>query len=315
MKEIRYLLAVALKQNATELFIMAGRPLTIRVDGHLQAIEKEMLTPNDTLGYIKNLYKFSERQFPDKGVLDDNFTCSVAGLARFRICAFRQRSSYAATVKVVQFGIPNSKKLGIPDEVMQVAEAKSGLVVVTGSAGSGKSTTVSCLINSINKTQDKHIVTIEDPIEYIHHNEASIVTQREIGTDSMSFKEALRSAMRQSANVIYVSEMTNAETAQVLYDAACTGRLVITTMHIQGAQAALKNFLSYLPDGRDLTNTVKAIVSQQLVYSINGKLIPVFEVLGSDGTWLLDKDTYAKRLFSEGLIDHGVFSELHGNPG
>jgi twitching motility protein PilT len=216
---------------------------------------------------------------------DDDFSFSVPGVGRFRANTFRQRGSLAAVVRVVMFDLPDPSSLDIPEVVMQLGDFTKGLVLITGPAGSGKSTTLACLVDKINATRADHIITMEDPIEYIHRHKRSIVTQREINSDTQNYASALRAVLRQSPDVILVGEMRDAETIEIAVTAAETGQLVLSTLHTTGAANTVDRILDIFPPNQQhqiriqLSMVLRAVVSQQLIPSVDGGLVPAFEVM------------------------------------
>jgi len=198
---------------------------------------------------------------------------------------FRQRGSLAAVIRVIRFGLPNPSKLGIPESVLSLAENKKGLVLITGAAGTGKSTTLACMVDRINHTRDCHIITMEDPIEYIHRHEKAIVTQREISIDTPGYLESLRSALRESPDVILLGEMRDYDTISAAITAAETGVLMLSTLHTSSAANTISRILDVFPANQQkqvkiqLAQILKGIVCQQLVPSTDGGQLPVFEIM------------------------------------
>ena len=205
--------AAAILQDATEagasdIFIVAGLPLSYRVNGVLFH-KGERLMPDSTEAFIRQIYELTHTHPIDDFLKngDDDFSFAIRGLSRFRVSTYKQRGSLAAVIRVITFELPNPAELGIPDAVMGLSECTKGMVLVTGPAGSGKSTTLACLVDRINSTKQDHIITLEDPLEYLHHHKESIVSQREISTDTENYLVALRAALRQSPDVILLGEM------------------------------------------------------------------------------------------------------------
>jgi len=219
---------------------------------------------------------------------DDDFSFAIPGLARFRVSTYRQRGSLAAVIRVVAFNIPDWQELGIPQAVMDLSEVTSGLVLFTGTAGSGKSTTQACLIDRINKTRDCHIITLEDPIEFLHRNAKSIVSQREIAIDTTDYLSALRACLRQAPDVILLGEMRDAETIRTAMTAAETGHTVIATLHTKGTVNSIDRVVDAFPAEQQgqiriqLASVLNTVVSQQLVPSVDGGLISAFEIMTSN---------------------------------
>ena len=216
---------------------------------------------------------------------DDDFSFSLAGLARFRVNVYRQRGSMAAVIRVVAFDIPDWKDLSIPEQVMDLAGVTHGMVLVTGTAGSGKSTTQACIIDRINRTRECHIITLEDPIEYLHRDRKSIVSQREVAIDTQNYPSALRACLRQAPDVILLGEMRDQETIHTAMTAAETGHLLIATLHTKGAVNTIDRIVDTFPSGQQdqvrvqLSMVLHTVVSQQLVPDANGGLVPAFEIM------------------------------------
>lgn len=280
------LLTTAANQHASDIFIIAGRPLSIKVDGHLTDYG-ERLMPDDTKQILECIYQMANNRdinhFLNTG--DDDFSFSVPGLSRFRINAYKQRGSLAAVIRVIAFQLPDPSELSIPDDVMQTADYTKGMVLVTGSAGSGKSTTMACLIDRINHSREGHIITLEDPLEYLHRHNRCIVSQREICTDTANYLTSLRATLRQSPDVILLGEMRDHETIQTAMTAAETGHLVLSSLHTLGAANSISRIIDVFEPAQQhqiivqLSMVLQAVISQQLIPDVNGKVIPVFEVM------------------------------------
>ena len=216
---------------------------------------------------------------------DDDFSFSIPGLSRFRVSAFRQRGSLSAVIRVIRFQLPDYRQLNIPDAVMELGDNRQGMVLVVGPAGSGKSTTLACLVDRINKTQKRHIITLEDPLEFLHSHNLSVVTQREIGVDTQSYVKGLRAALRQSPDIILLGEMRDYETIEVAMTAAETGHLIFSTLHTIGAANTIERIIDVFPANQQrqiavqLAMVLKAVVSQQLVPSVDGGVVPAFELM------------------------------------
>ena len=216
---------------------------------------------------------------------DDDFSFALPGLARFRVNTYRQRGSMAAVVRVVSFEIPDWQKLHIPEQVMDLANVTHGMVLVTGTAGSGKSTTQACIINRINQTRNCHIITLEDPIEFLHRDQMSIVSQREIAIDTNDYLSALRACLRQAPDVILLGEMRDHETIRTAMTAAETGHLLIATLHTKGTVNTIDRIIDSFPPAQQdqiriqLSTVLHTVVSQQLLPDKNGGLVPAYEVM------------------------------------
>ena len=284
--DVRETLRQAVEMGASDIFIIAGLPLTYKVDGRQRRMEARLM-PADTAAVISDIYTLCGRSRSriEREDMDDDFSFSIPDLGRFRANVLHQRGSLAAVIRVIRFGLPEPEKLLIPPEVLASAQLMKGLVLVTGSAGSGKSTTLACLINAINQTREGHIITMEDPIEYIHRHDRCIVTQREISTDSPSYVSALRSALRESPDVILLGEMRDYETIEVAMTAAETGQLLFSTLHTTGAANTVDRIIDVFPAGQQaqvrmqLSMVLQAVISQQLVPTLDGKQTPAFEIM------------------------------------
>ena len=279
-------LSIATEKHASDIFIIAGRPLSIKTEGRLSNMG-ERLMHQQTSELIHALYELAGPR--DISHLlsngDDDFSFSVPGLSRFRVNAYRQRGSLAAVIRVIAFELPDPKQLHIPQEVMSAADYTKGMVLVTGPAGSGKSTTLACLIDRINHTREGHIITLEDPLEYLHRHNKCIVSQREICTDTESYLISLRATLRQSPDVILLGEMRDYETIQTAMTAAETGHLVFSSLHTIGASNTISRIMDVFEPSQQrqvatqLAMILQAVISQQLVPSVSGHNIPVFEVM------------------------------------
>ena len=286
MDSIQEYLDKAAHERAADLFLIAGKAICMKVDGEIRALTGDKLMPDGSERLVRELYALAKRDLPEKVTeWDDDFSLSLPGLARFRVNVFQQRGSLAAVIRVVQFGIPDWEEMGLPGEVMKIADMSRGMVLVTGPAGSGKSTTLACVVDAINQKRNAHIITIEDPIEYIHRNEKSIVSQRELGMDTMSYVTALRASLRQAPDVILLGEMRDLETIQTAMTAAETGHLVISTLHTVGAVNTIDRIIDVFPPAQQqqvrvqLSQVLKTVVSQQLLPTVDGGLAPAFEIM------------------------------------
>lgn len=287
--QITDFLRKAVEDGASDLFVLAGSPVLEKKERHIVPLTEKHLLPEDTKQLIAEIYSMANRgmdQYERTG--DDDFSFAVGGLARFRVNAYRQRGSLAAVIRVVAFDIPDWKELHISEEIMRLADIADGLILVTGTAGSGKSTTQACVIDRINDTKEAHIVTLEDPIEYLHTHKKSIISQREISIDTEDYVSALRACLRQAPDVILMGEMRDAETIRTAMTAAETGHLVIATLHTKGAVNTIDRILDSFPSEQQgqvrvqLSMVLRTVVSQQLVPGVDGNLIPAFEIMHVD---------------------------------
>lgn len=283
-------LKTAVAHEASDVFFVAGKSACQKREGHIYPMDEDRLMPADTERIITQIYQAANRsmeQYFSRG--DDDFSFTVPGLARFRVNTYRQRGSMAAVIRLVSFDIPDWETLGIPAEVMALAEQTSGMILVTGTAGSGKTTTQACIIDRINRTRDCHIVTLEDPIEYLHRHRRSIVSQREVTIDTKDYISALRACVRQAPDVILLGEMRDAETMHTAMSAAETGHMVIATLHTRGAVNAIDRIIDMFPSTQQpqvrvqLATVLKTVVSQQLLPDRSGGMVPACEVMHMTG--------------------------------
>ncbi len=284
MKSLTELLELTIKEKASDLHLTVGIPPTIRVNGVLQPINQLKLSQVETENYAKEILGDLYKEYNEKGEIDTSY--SVAGLGRFRVNIFKQRDSSALAIRVVGLKIPYLDELGLPSVVRELTEKKRGLVLVTGPTGSGKSTSLAAMINEINNTRAAHIVTLEDPIEYLHKHNKSIINQREIGKDSLSYQNALRAVLREDPDVILVGEMRDIETISIAITAAETGHLVLSTLHTIGASKTIDRIIDVFPPYQQqqikvqLAAVLQGIISQQLLPKANGDgRVAAFEVM------------------------------------
>ena len=275
----------AVAKDASDIFLIAGQPVAYKCRREIYNIGGGTLTGEDTEKIIDQIYAISGRspkRYHESG--DDDFAVCMNGM-RFRVSALRQRGSCAAVIRPVASGIPDYKELGIPECVMDTAHLQKGLVLVTGPAGSGKSTTLACVMDRVNHNYQKHIITIEDPIEFVYENDRSIFTQREVGTDTEGYAAALRASLRQSPDVILVGEMRDYDTIKTALTAAETGHLIFSTLHTIGIGSTVNRIIDIFPPDQQqqirvqLASQLCTVVTQQLIRDKEGALVPVFEVV------------------------------------
>ena len=290
MENWMQLLRQAVAEGASDVFFVAGKAPCRKIEGRILPMQEQRLLPPDTEAIVTQIYQAAQR--PMDAYLaggDDDFSFAVPSLARFRVNTYRQRGSMAAVIRLVSFDIPNWQDIRIPRAVMDLAELESGLVLVTGTAGSGKTTTQACILDRINRTRQCHIVTLEDPIEYLHRHQQSIVSQREVAIDTKDYLTALRATVRQAPDVILLGEMRDAETMHTAMSAAETGHLVLATLHTKGAVNAIDRSIDAFPSTQQpqirvqLATVLKTVVSQQLLPDIRGGLVPACEILHCTG--------------------------------
>lgn len=285
--DILEILTKAAAEHAADIFIVSGAVLSYKAEGKLYRMGETPLSPDDTKALVVQIFRLAKFDVTEDSIpeREKDFSLSVAGVGRFRANIYKQRSSWSAVLRYVPFELPDPVKLGIPEQVMQLSESRSGIVLITGVASSGKSTTLSCIIDRINNTRDGHIITIEDPIEFLHRHNRCIVSQREISIDTDSYLDALRAALRQSPDVILLGEMRDHETISVAMTAAETGQLVLSTLHTLGAANTIDRIIDVFPINQQhqirvqLSMVLNAVVCQQLLPSVDGGLIPAFEIM------------------------------------
>ncbi len=285
--QIQDYLKLTVEMGGSDLFVVPGLPVTVKVGTTLHRIDENRLVPAQTEELIRQIYALaSSRQtelLDENG--DDDFSFALGQLSRFRLNAYKQRGTWAAACRVLPMGLPDPVKLNIPEQVMALTELVSGMVLVTGPAGSGKSTTLACIIDRINSTREGHIVTIEDPIEYLHTHKKCIVSQREVPSDAPSFDRALRAALRQVPDVIMLGEMRDEVTIQTAITTAETGHLMLSSLHTVGAAKAVDRIIDVFSTRQQqqvyaqLATVLKAVVSQRLVPTLDHNVVPVFEVM------------------------------------
>ena len=286
MSEIHDILQVAIERGGSDVFIIPGSGVRLKVAGEVQILSQTLLRADDTRRLIKQVYELDHRdmdRLTEHG--DDDFSFSISGVGRFRCNAYQQRNSLAMVLRLVSLTLPNPEEMHIPADILKLADIKKGLVLVTGPAASGKSTTLACIIDRINTNRSGHIITIEDPIEFIHAHKASVLSQREVEHDTKSYQTALRAALRQAPDVILLGEMRDLETIQTALTAAETGQLVLSTLHTIGAAKTIDRIIDVFPANQQqqirvqLSMVLRAVVSQQLLPTMDGGLEPAFEIM------------------------------------
>lgn len=285
---IEEMLTVAKNAGASDLHITVGVPPKMRVNGHLITMEYDRMLPPDTLKLLDQIMNEQQKEkFLKEGEHDMSF--SIPNLGRYRVNAYKQRGSVAIALRLVGTQVPSPEVLGVPDSVIDLYQRKRGLVLVTGPTGSGKSTTLAAIIDKINNNRECHVITLEDPIEYLHQHKMSMVNQREIGLDSQSYANALRAALREDPDVILVGEMRDFETISVAITAAETGHLVLSSLHTIGAASTVDRVIDVFPPHQQqqirvqFANVLEAVISQQLIPKADGSgRVAAFEVLHSN---------------------------------
>ena len=330
--ELRPLLDIAAERHASDLHICVGRPPTLRIATALFGLDMPVLTPEDTAALANQIVTPERRAaFEDRGEIDMSY--SVPGLGRYRVNIYKQRGSIGVAMRLIPEVIPTFEELGLPSVARTLCDKPDGLVLVTGITGSGKSTTLAAMVNRINTTRAVHIVTLEDPIEYMHRHNRSIVNQREVYLDTKSFVSGLRAALREDPDVILVGEMRDLETIATAISAAETGHLVLATLHTASASQTIDRIIDVFPPHQQqqvrtqLSMTLQAVISQKLLPRLDGSgLALATEVLVANSavrnliregkTHQVDSliqtgrrvgmhtmETELKRLYDNGIID------------
>ncbi|WP_297712302.1 type IV pilus twitching motility protein PilT [Clostridium sp.] len=271
---LKELLSKTIEMNASDLHLTVGLPPTVRSNGKLIQIGVDKLLPYDMEEFSKEILCEKYDEYLKIGEFDTSY--SVQGIGRFRVNIFKQRNSDAIAIRVIALKIPKLDEIGHPTVLKEIVKNKRGLVLVTGPTGSGKSTTLAAMINEINSTRQAHIITLEDPIEYLHRHKKCIINQREIGKDSKSYKNALKAILREDPDVILVGEMRDLETISTAITAAETGHLVLSTLHTIGATKTIDRIIDVFPEHHQqqikiqLASVLQAVISQQLLTNIQG---------------------------------------------
>jgi twitching motility protein PilT len=272
-QSLRYLIA----SEGSDLHLKVPSPPLVRLNGDLEAIPNaEPLGPQDTLNAVQEMLQDPNKLAEFEAENEVDFSYSLEGLARFRVNAFYQRGSVSVVMRAIPVNIKSVEELNLPPALTRLAEEERGIILLTGTTGSGKSTTLAAMIDHMNRTMHKHIVTIEDPIEFLHRDRSSIINQREVGQDTASFKRALRRVLRQDPDVILVGEMRDEETVHTALSAAETGHLVLSTLHTVDAPETINRIIDFFPPHQQqqaramIAGTLKGIVSQRLVKTVDG---------------------------------------------
>ena len=280
------ILTIAVKARSSDIHIKTGLPPVVRIDGRLRPIPNAPRLSGETVGAMADsmMNARQKKQFEENYEVD--LAYGVPGLCRFRVSVFHQRGTVAMVFRAISFGIPSLETLNLPLVLKKISAEERGLVLVTGTTGSGKSTTLAAMIDYINESRTCNIITVEDPVEFLHRDKKSIISQRELGFDTLSFSSALKGALRQDPDVILVGEMRDLETIETAMHAAETGHLVMSTLHTLDAAETINRIISVFPPYHQrqirmqLSGVLKAVISQRLVPRADGKgRVPAVEVM------------------------------------
>ncbi|NMM52016.1 type IV pilus twitching motility protein PilT [Paenibacillus aquistagni] len=297
MERLDQILHMAFEQKASDVHLTVGVPPMIRINGDLKQHGEELLTPEDTVRMAKSIMtKEQWETLLEKRELD--FSFGIKELTRFRVNVYHQRSNIGIALRLIPTRIPELDSLHVPETLQQLCTKAQGLILVTGPTGSGKSTTLASLINYMNKKMRKHVITLEDPIEYLHQNHFSVINQREIGHDSLSFANGLRAALRQDPDVILVGELRDLETISIAITAAETGHLVFGTLHTPNAPATIDRILDVFPANQQ--GQIRIQLASVLIAILSQRLFPT-------------ADNRARRVATELLINNHAVANLIRN--
>jgi twitching motility protein PilT len=312
------IIKAAVERGASDLHIKAGDVFRARINGRLLPLTKQALTPDQTRSIALQLMPTDEARARIDVIQDYDCSWGAPGIGRFRVSILRQRSSFMIVMRVIPFDVPSFDKLAVPPVLQRIAEAERGMVLVTGVTGSGKSTTMAALINHINQHQNKHVITLENPIEFLHRDLQSSITQREIGVDTESFGMGLRAALRQDPDVVLIGEMRDAETIDTAMKAAETGHLLVSTLHTPDAQSTVMRIIAMFPPEEQevvrirLAESLHAVISQRLLPRADGKgrvaALEIMVVTAAIRELMLDPDRIheIRDFIAEGRDQYGM---------
>lgn len=336
---IEEILLEAVKREASDIHLTVGRPVTFRLIGNIVSVDDKQLTPQQTEGLAKEITTDAQRKAIEEiGGVDFGF--SFADKARFRVSCFKQQGHYAIVLRLLPSKFYSFAEIGLPPQIVEILNLPRGLVLVTGPTGSGKTTSLATMLNYINENFPRHIVTAEDPIEFIHHHKKSIVTQREVGEDVPTFSEAVVKALRQDPDVMLIGEMRDLATMESAIRAAETGHLVFSTLHTTGAARTVDRIIDVFPSHQQaqiriqLASTIVAVISQVLVPRLDGRgRVAAFEIMFATPAirnlireaktyqvlseiqtgsryGMIMLDDYLKQLYSQGIISYDAALEV-----
>lgn len=281
---VHQLLKVMFEKKGSDLFITSGFPPAMKINGEVVTLNPTALTPEQSLNFVLSIMNEKQRlEFAEH--FECNFAIMVEGVARFRVNVFTQQGRAGMILRIINTTIPNLASLGVPDVLKTIIMEKRGLVIVVGATGSGKSTTLAAMLGHRNQNQAGHIITIEDPIEFVHEHNKSIITQREVGVDTEDWHAALKNTLRQAPDVILIGEIRDRETMEYAVAFAETGHLCLATLHANNSNQALDRIINFFPEERrnqllmDLSLNLKSVVSQRLIPAATGGRVPAVEIL------------------------------------
>ena len=281
---LKDLLKLMSKQNASDLHLSIGSPPRMRINGNLEPIDGTNLLP-DQIEILLKEYLNEDKIIKIKGGTELDFTIGIPGLSRYRVNAFKQRGNLVATFRRLPFSIPNIQDLGLPDTILKLTETRKGLILITGGTGSGKSTTLAAMVQKISTELNGHIITIEDPIEYLYSHSKSLINQREIGIDSPSYASALKSSLRQDPDLVVIGELRDPESMGAALTIAETGHLVFATLHTNNAAGTITRLVDVFPPEKqeiirmNLSMSLVGVLSQQLIPNIENGRSLALEIL------------------------------------
>lgn len=323
MLHIDRLLETVIKQGASDLHLTVGRPPVIRLHGHLRDLETKTLTPEDTTALMKSITPDrNQQELQEEGGTDFGFAFGDYG--RFRVAIFRQKGNLALVLRLIPSKFLTFDEIGLPKIVAALCRRPRGLFLVTGPTGSGKTTTLASMLNYINQNFDRHVITVEDPIEYYHNHKTSVLNQREVGVDVPSFSEALRRVLRQDPDVILVGELRDLETMEAAIRAAETGHLVFSTVHTTGCQGTINRIVDAFPQEQQeqirvqLSTNLIAVLSQALMPKIPKGMVAAYEfmvvtpaisnLIRENKTFRIDSSIQTGKKFGMQLLDEHLFN-------
>lgn len=283
--ELQQLLKMMVERGGSDMFFTTGAKISLKINGNIEPISEETLSPGITTSIANQLMQREDQKEEFKKTLEMNLALSIPKVGRFRVNIFKQRNDVALVIRSVKTEIPTMEQLKLPPILKKIISNKRGLILMVGATGSGKSTSLAAMIDYRNEHFGGHILTIEDPIEFIHHHKKSLINQREIGTDTLNFENALKNAMREAPDVILIGEILDQATMEAAIAFSETGHLCLATLHANNSNQAIDRILNFFPETAhknilmNLSLNLKGIISQRLIKTKNGNRVPAVEVL------------------------------------